>query len=99
MSPTCIGSCCINPSWEHPPKLNVNVLETFKVAYYSNSPALTDEEKQVLSNLCDSWKSFSELPNRTQDDADEFKDAIHRCQQLIALRVARRVNPDVWTQP
>lgn len=97
MSPTCMGSCCVDPCWEFPSK--PNVLETFKVAYYSNSPALTDEEKQVLSSLCDSWKSFSELLNKSQDDVDEFKDAIHRCQQLIALRVARRVNPDVWTQP
>jgi hypothetical protein len=60
---------------------------------------LTPVEQSVLANLLAAWNGFVSLENRSEDDDQEFKDAVHHCQQLIALRVARRVNPDIWRQP
>lgn len=62
-------------------------------------PSLTMEERHILHLLGDVWNSYSMLPRRSDADNSEFCDAIHRLQQLIALRVARRVDPDVWHQP
>lgn len=107
--PTCQG-CCLNPNWQWP-YLTHNpfncwnqspIMETLPLQpCYTFLPAegLTSEELDVLTKLKDSWNAFILLDKRSEPDYKEFQDAIHRCQQLIALRVARRVNPDVWAQP
>ncbi len=58
--------------------------------------ALTADEKRVLSLTADLWNSFLLLPKQHPSDASEFQLAIHQLQALIALRVARRANPEVW---
>lgn len=56
---------------------------------------LTSKEKKILNILAEAWNDFISLEN-TSDDIQEFKDSIHSCQKLIALKVARRVDPDFW---
>lgn len=46
--------------------------------------------------LADAWNKFLALTGNRQDDVEEFRTAIHSAQSKIALRVARRVNPEVW---
>lgn len=92
-NPVCMG-CCVNSQFPH---------------YAWNYPqqeqqtpsilALTDQEKLVLTKSVETFNAFMSLDKRRECDCTEFTDAIHRIQQLIALRVARRVNPEVWTQP
>jgi len=60
---------------------------------------LTKEEIKVLSALTDAWNLWTDLKNRAQSDDLEFQTAIHTAQNLIALRVARRVDPDIWRIP
>lgn len=58
--------------------------------------ALTSAEKQVLHLSADLWNAFVKLPKEHPSDVPEFQAALHELQALIALRVARRVNPEVW---
>lgn len=60
---------------------------------------LTEQESDLLKKLVEAYNQFTALDKRSEADNKEFVDAIHRCQQIVALRVARRVNPEVWTQP
>ena len=93
--------CCINPLWYNqwpfsPPETHHQPLQFFK------SPALsglTEEEKAILYKLVEVYSLFSSLDKKSPADCGEFIDAIHKCQQLIALRVARRIDVDVWHQP
>jgi len=97
--PVCLG-CCVSPNWNwfNPyyyhsiptPEIKVNVYNDF---------GLAENEKEVLKNLALAWNQFTKLENRSEHDNKEFMDAIHRAQQLIALRVARRIDSDVWMQP
>jgi len=60
---------------------------------------LTPQEEELLKKLGEAFSLYSSLDKRSDSDNKEFTDAIHRAQQLVALRVARRVNPEVWAQP
>lgn len=62
------------------------------------SNKMTVTEISVLENLCNAWNEFLKIPS-LRDDVMEFKDSIHRCQQILALQVARRVEPERWRQP
>ncbi len=59
----------------------------------------TPEEQAVLSHLANAWNAFVVL-ERTDpghpDNLTEFKDGIHRCQSVLAHRLAVRVDPEVW---
>ncbi len=57
---------------------------------------LSDEEIAILNHLADAWNSFCRLDNVLEHDADEFMRAIHLAQGKIAVRVARRVDPEIW---
>lgn len=60
---------------------------------------LTEPERQTLMATANCWNLWCSLPERDAADNEEFMRAIHTAQHLIALRVARRVNPDIWRQP
>jgi hypothetical protein len=60
---------------------------------------LSDAERSVLVKLADAWTVFVALKHKGPDDDEAFKRAIHAAQHLVALRVARRVNPETWVQP
>ena len=57
---------------------------------------LTDEEKEVVDLLADAWNKFVKLPNKHPSDNPDFAQGIHRCQYLVAKRVAVRADPDFW---
>lgn len=60
---------------------------------------LTEQEKACGQLLAEAWNAFIALDARTTDDDTEFRHAIHAAQSLLALRVARRVDPHLWNQP
>jgi hypothetical protein len=81
--------------WGSPPVLKLD-------HWWTKPPGeggLEEEELQILNSLADAWNRFVALAKKHPDDNDEFRRAIHQAQQLVALRVARRVNPQVWYQP
>ena len=92
----CMG-CCINSNWPGfiPP---IELPQTLKFDLLANVK-LTEQEQEILKKLAETYSLFINLDNRSDADNKEFVDAVHRAQQLIALRVARRVNPEVWHQP
>jgi hypothetical protein len=103
-SPVC--QCLVNTHWTLPLSSTERKWATtpdeWPIDRYpppKSSPQLTLLEQTVLANLVAAWKSFVTLEHRSGNDDQEFRDAIHRCQQLVALRVARRVDPEVWLQP
>lgn len=57
---------------------------------------LTHGERRVLTLLADAWNEFLAIGVIHPDDATEFRQAIHCCQNIMAWRVARRVDPDAW---
>lgn len=62
-------------------------------------PGLTPMEHATLKHLSDAWNLFLPMNGDDDDSRDEFRRAINRAQDIIALRVARRVNPECWLQP
>lgn len=102
---TCFG-CNVNYNWaqnfkqtnfsvphmEH----DVSVTTTdFSSFVTSDENGLTTDEMAILQKLSLAWGEYSKIEKR-DSSLREFNEAIHRCQQLIALRVARRVNPEIW---
>lgn len=59
---------------------------------------LTKCEKIVLRHLVDAWNEYLMLPNSSPAEQIEFQTGIHTLQHIIALRVARRTDPDCWAE-
>lgn len=98
-SATCCG-CNINYAWAlgwHPNQIPQPIM----AQNWSNpvetalTQGLTEEEKAILQKLSLAWQEYVAIETK-DSNLREFNDAIHRCQQLVALRVARRVNPEIW---
>jgi hypothetical protein len=58
---------------------------------------LTGQEGIVMDYLVAAVNAYSNLPPPTHPmELGEFIDGIHRCQDLLAIRVARRHYPEGW---
>lgn len=91
-TPTCMGCFVSNPNSWHP-YMSPLIFDA------TERPGLTADEKLCLKHLADAWSLFINLDSKHPDDDREFHTAIHDAQKMIALRVARRVDTDVWKQP
>lgn len=69
------------------------------MAKSKQQPRLTAEENRCLVKLSEAWNIFQALDGKCSGDNDEFARAVHQAQALVGLRVARRADPKVWTQP
>lgn len=98
-SPTCFGCFVNNPAiWNKPQQFDIPPV-VFPSYEPSSKTELTDQEKYCLAELANAWNVFTQLPDKHPSDDAEFLTAIHDAQKMIALRVARRVNTEVWSQP
>ena len=57
---------------------------------------LDAEEGAVLDALVLAVDRFGKLERQHPDELGDFVDGIHRCQYLLAMRVARRAFPQGW---
>jgi hypothetical protein len=57
---------------------------------------LTEQEKLVLKLTADLWNEYMKLPETHISERSELQLFIHQIQHLIAVRVARRVDPEIW---
>jgi len=57
---------------------------------------LQDEEQKVMDALVVAAEKFTRLPIQHPDDQTTFVSAIHTCQDLLGMRVARRAYPKGW---
>lgn len=59
--------------------------------------AMKDEEKEAMNRLVDFWNAYIELPDPDDPEtARTVRDAVHAIQGVLAVRVARRANPEIW---
>lgn len=58
---------------------------------------LTKQEGVVMDALCKAVVEYYKLPVDHPTEQREFVDAIHRLQDLLAVRIARRLYPKGWT--
>ncbi|HZU80065.1 MAG TPA: hypothetical protein VE991_09130 [Acidimicrobiales bacterium] len=59
---------------------------------------LTDDEGYVMDALVDAADAYADLPVEHPAEPGEFEQAIHRAQDLLAVRVARRDHPAGWAR-
>lgn len=62
----------------------------------SDIAGLNQEEHEVMVGLLQAWIAFLELPDLRPDDTSDFRQAIHTCQRLLAIRIVRRAYPEFW---
>lgn len=56
----------------------------------------TPKESAVLKALGEAWGAFLKLPVQHPDEVREFHASIHRLQDIVACRIARRADPKNW---
>lgn len=83
-------------------KAAINLGEQFEIKQPKqiedgDSIGLRPLEKKVLENLSDAWNTYMLLPRPSNEEMADFRSSVDRCHDLIARRVARRVDPDVWS--
>lgn len=61
-----------------------------------NSLTLTSKENDCLRKLEEAWGLFIKMPRVHPSELQDFQSAIHIAQGIIGLRVAKRVNPEIW---
>jgi DNA-directed RNA polymerase subunit RPC12/RpoP len=57
---------------------------------------LTEQEGKVADALVTAWNEFCKLENWHPSDAPTFCEAIHQCQQILAMRIVQREFPKGW---
>jgi len=56
----------------------------------------TDEEKAVVMKLVEAYEMWLQLPDKNTNELEDFICGIHRCQDVIRGRVAKRADPTFW---
>ncbi len=57
---------------------------------------LTEGEQRVSDHLVGAFNEFSKLDRTHPSEMDEFVSALHRLQDLLAVRIVRRQFPKGW---
>jgi len=57
---------------------------------------LTTKEQQVMDHLVEAVNQYAKLPIEHPHELDEFLQSIHRLQDMMAIRVARRCYSGGW---
>lgn len=57
---------------------------------------LTDDEQIVMDKLMDAYSAFIRLAREHPDEMRDFVDGVHRCQDVLAVRICRRIYPKGW---
>jgi len=57
---------------------------------------LTPAEQAVHDALVEAVRAYNALPVQHPNEPRDFTDAIHRAQDLLAVRIARRHYPIGW---
>lgn len=70
--------------------------QVFNRAGFGETGFITQKEHDVLTHLAKAYRVFTELEVQHPDDSRDFINALHTCQQLIAVRVARKAAPDMF---
>jgi hypothetical protein len=74
-------------------------MSEFPTIYVPPDPGLTEQEKQCLRHLAMAFNDFVAIKGKVPNEDMEFAQAIDSANRFIGMRVARRVNPEIWRQP
>ena len=55
-----------------------------------------ERELEILDHLVDAWNKFLDLDIQHPNERDYFADGINICQHVIAMRYARKNNPEIF---
>jgi len=81
--------------------LNLLVCETrtkpSSVVMIDTKTGFTEAEARCHDSLMVSCQEFIDLPRQHPDEMRDFVDAVHRIQDLLAVRIVRREYPGGWT--
>lgn len=58
---------------------------------------LTPAELKVLGLSAELWNEYTKLDQVHPDEFEELRHFVHQVQCLLARRVAKRANPEVWS--
>ena len=69
----------------------------FRDLYDSNNvnPDYLAKEKELVKKLADIYNEFTELCSQHPNELSDFADGIHKCQYVLAMRMARYHYPDL----
>jgi hypothetical protein len=62
----------------------------------SADSGLTPKEQECMDHLVAAHRAFVELEIQHPGELEDFVNALHRQQELLALRIARRLFPSYW---
>ncbi len=62
----------------------------------TRTDGLTFEEGEVMDALITAWNKFIKIERQHSSELNDFAAGIHRCQDLLAARIARREYPEGW---
>jgi len=57
---------------------------------------LSETEQEVMDALLLAYNKFCSLDRQHPDEGRDFTDGIHRLQDILAVRIARREYPEGW---
>lgn len=57
---------------------------------------LTEAEGRVMDAACEVFNAYAKLPVQHPNDLQDVADAVHKVQDLLAVRIARRHYPVGW---
>ena len=58
--------------------------------------AITKHERETIQHLVNFWNEYLTLLNTNDNDTQTIKEAIHNIEYVMAMRIARRVDPNFW---
>lgn len=62
----------------------------------NNISGLTEQEIKVMDKICEGYSEFLKLEMQHPCEMQDFVNAIHSIQSILALRVVRRSYPNYW---
>ena len=71
----------------------------FRDLYDSNpvNPDYLSKEKELVKKLADIYNEFTDLHFQHPNELSDFADGIHKCQYVLAMRMARHHYPDLFS--
>lgn len=61
-----------------------------------NKNGLTPDEQLVMDKLMEAYAAFIRLSREHPDELRDFVDGVHKCQDVLAVRICRRIYPEGW---
>lgn len=77
-------------------KLDIKELDKINMKNIVRQDGLTEDEGKVMDSLITAFNEFCKLGRQHPDEIRDFTDGIHKCQDLLAVRIARREYPNGW---